>query len=111
MNRAFDSPAHSDLTVVVGDTDTRFNVHKVILGLRTSFFTNATRHGFSEANDNVVTIREHDVEAVRSFLKYCYTGDYGETQLIGGSMFGRPSLEQAYGYMYLEYIHADPLLG
>ncbi|KAF8541486.1 BTB/POZ protein [Trichophaea hybrida] len=74
LEEAFDSPTHSDLTVVVDST--RFNVHKVILGLRTSFFTNATRHGFSEANDNVVTIREHSVEAVQSFLKYCYTGDY-----------------------------------
>ncbi|KAF8251773.1 POZ domain-containing protein [Wilcoxina mikolae CBS 423.85] len=74
FDEAFDSPTHSDLAVVVDST--RFNVHKVILGLRTSFFTNATRHGFSEANDNVVTIREHSVEVVRSFLKYCYTGDY-----------------------------------
>jgi hypothetical protein len=81
MNRAFDSPTHSDLTIVVDDT--RFHVHKVILGLRTPFFTNATRHGFSEANDNVVTIREHGVEAVRSLLKYCYTGEYGEMPMIG----------------------------
>jgi hypothetical protein len=90
MNRAFDSPTHSDLTIVVDDT--RFHVHKVILGLRTPFFTNATRHGFSEANDNVVTIREHSVEAVRGFLKYCYTGDYGETQLIGGKHVWTPIL-------------------
>ncbi|KAF8251772.1 POZ domain-containing protein [Wilcoxina mikolae CBS 423.85] len=86
FNQAFDSPTHSDLTVVVNTT--RFHVHKVILGLRTSFFTNATKNGFSEALDNVVTIREHSIEAVRAFLKYCYTGDYSDSDVIHGTASG-----------------------
>ncbi|KAF8541485.1 BTB/POZ protein [Trichophaea hybrida] len=86
FNQAFDSPTHSDLTVVVDAT--RFHVHKVILGLRTSFFTNATKNGFSEAQDNIVTIREHSIEAVRAFLKYCYTGDYSDSDVIHGTATG-----------------------
>jgi hypothetical protein len=85
--RAFDSPTHSDLTVVVDSTGTSFHVHKVILGLRTSFFTNATKNGFSEAKDNVVTIREHSEHAVRAFLQYCYTGDYSESDIRISGLF------------------------
>ncbi|KAF8251768.1 hypothetical protein K440DRAFT_612042 [Wilcoxina mikolae CBS 423.85] len=67
---------HSDLTITAGDT--KFSVHKAILGLRTTFFNNATdpQKGFSEAQTNVVTVEEHSVHAVWRFLTYCYTGEY-----------------------------------
>ncbi|KAF8541482.1 hypothetical protein BDD12DRAFT_878711 [Trichophaea hybrida] len=77
LDELFNSGTHSDLTIVAGNT-AQFHVHKALIGLRTSFFTNATKpeNGFSEAKDNVVTIQEHSAHAVWRFLTYCYSGDY-----------------------------------
>jgi len=74
--RLFNNPAHSDIVVAAGSF--AFDAHRAILGLRTSFFTNATNpsSGFSEAEQNVVRIEEHSCHAVWRFLIYCYTGDY-----------------------------------
>ena len=78
VHRLFDSGSYSDLTVVAGGA--RFNVHRIILGLRTPFFENATKeeNGFLESKDKVVTIGDHSAHAVWRFLKYCYTGDYSD---------------------------------
>ena len=75
-HRLFDSDRYSDLTIVAGNT--RFNAHKNILMLRTSFFETATRgeNRFSESKHKVVKIRGHSVHAIWRVLKYCYTGDY-----------------------------------
>ena len=77
-HRLFDSNCYSDLAVVAGDA--RFNVHQIILRLRTPFFENATKeeNGFLESKDKVVTIGDHSAHAVWRFLKYCYTGDYSD---------------------------------
>jgi len=91
-DRALNDPKHSDLTVMVQDTS--FYVHKVLLALRTSFFTDATedkveeakesiegtKENVEEAKKNIVTIRDHSVGAVRGFLEYCYTGDYSNKE-------------------------------
>ncbi|KAA8893036.1 BTB/POZ protein [Sphaerosporella brunnea] len=89
--RLLDDPSHSDLTVTVGPHS--FHVHKAILSLRTSFFTNATNpsSGFTESKANVVTIEEHSPHAVWRFLKYCYTGDYPEVSTLDGESGDDPS--------------------
>lgn len=99
-DRMFDSPTHSDLSIVV-DSYT-FKAHKVILGMRTQFFTNATnpQSGFSEAKDGVVTIKEHGIPAVWCFLKYCYTGNYSSGPNIiglGNGSFIAPTPSRAPG--------------
>jgi hypothetical protein len=65
------------LTVKAGTTT--FKVHKAILNVHTSFFTNATKEGgFLELKDNTVTIEEPTAHAVWRLLMYCYTGNYHE---------------------------------
>ncbi|KAF8541479.1 BTB/POZ protein [Trichophaea hybrida] len=77
IDELFDSDTYTDLTIVVGAT--KFHVHQNLLKIRTPFFANATKPGgFSEANDNTVTIEEHSAHSVWRLLKYCYTGDYPE---------------------------------
>jgi len=76
LDNAFNDKTYSDLTVVTGGV--RFHVHKVILSLYTPYFTNATRHIFSEAAEDVVTINEPSPHAVYRVLKYCYSGELPE---------------------------------
>ncbi|KAI5794059.1 hypothetical protein FPQ18DRAFT_401522 [Pyronema domesticum] len=77
QRQLFNDPTFANLTVKAGTTT--FKVHKAVLNVHTSFFTNATKEGgFLESKDNTVTIEEHSAHSVWRFLMYCYTGDYRE---------------------------------
>ncbi|KAF8538702.1 BTB/POZ protein [Trichophaea hybrida] len=74
--RAFNDRTYSDLTVITGGVT--FHVHKVFLSVYTPYFTNATKHGFSETAKNVITMDHPSPHAVYRVLKYCYTGELCE---------------------------------
>lgn len=80
LSRLWSSPKHSDLKIYLrlGDTGPSyiFHAHHNILSLRTSYFENATRHGFKEGLLNEVHLEEYDLLAMVRVLQYCYTGDY-----------------------------------
>lgn len=73
------NPEFSDITIEASD-GTIFYAHLVILNLFTNFFTKALdpTHGFTEASNRHVKLRDHSKEAVSFFLEFCYTGSLGK---------------------------------
>ncbi|CAA9957051.1 hypothetical protein P3342_000782 [Pyrenophora teres f. teres] len=70
----FEQGQYSDLTIVCGTK--RYQVHRVLLATRSTFFQGACRSGFREAETGVIDLSEDDAEAVEHMMHYFYHMDY-----------------------------------
>lgn len=69
------SSVHSDVSLTSSDATT-FPAHLAILHGYTDFFDTALSSKFAESSSRIVSFREHSSAAVKSFLEFCYTGEY-----------------------------------
>ncbi|EMD95154.1 hypothetical protein COCC4DRAFT_149313 [Bipolaris maydis ATCC 48331] len=70
----FQCGQYSDLTIVCGAK--RYQVHRILLATRSTFFEGACRGGFREAESGVIDLSEDDAEAVEHMIHYFYHMDY-----------------------------------
>lgn len=70
----FECGKYSDLTIVSGAK--RYQVHRVLLATRSTFFEGACRSGFREADTGIIDLTEDDPEAVEHMVHYFYHLDY-----------------------------------
>ncbi|KAK5123723.1 hypothetical protein LTR85_002359 [Meristemomyces frigidus] len=76
VNRLFEDPKYSDLTIKCEGREWR--VHKSIVCTQSAFFAKACDGGFEEAEENTITLVEDDPETVDAMLQYLYKSDYAE---------------------------------
>lgn len=70
LGNAFANGTYSDVSLIVGDD--RFQVHKIILSMRSEVFRNMFQSGMQEAASDEIAIGEADPEDFRLFLEYIY---------------------------------------
>jgi hypothetical protein len=69
-----DSPTHSDITFIVGDSEEQMFGHKSILSARSDFFRAMFKKGgMVESIENRVIIRQHDRTTFGRMLEFLYT--------------------------------------
>lgn len=68
-----ETATHSDITFIVGDSNTEIPAHKCILSARSEYFDAMFRvGGMSESQQETVTYK-HDVDTFRRMLEFLYT--------------------------------------
>ncbi|EOA84560.1 hypothetical protein ACJQWK_07314 [Exserohilum turcicum] len=112
----FECGKYSDLTIVCGAK--RYQVHRLLLATRSTFFEGACRGGFREAESGVIDLSEDDAEAVEHMIHYFYHMDYlsskkplsrrssQRSNRPASSRFSRPSQPKKLNLAAIE----DPLL-
>lgn len=71
----FVTGAYSDLEVRCGTYSGK--VHKAIMCTQSEWFANAVKEErFLEGESGVITLHEENQEAVKSMVRFLYTGDY-----------------------------------
>jgi len=61
--------------LIVGPSRTRLSCHKALLGYYSDFFFAALYGGFKESDANKIELPEENVENVKKFIGWVYTGD------------------------------------
>lgn len=69
------SVAYGDLiTILVGDKETKFQVHENVITHWSGFFRKACSSDFREAAEKLVRLPEMDVDSFASYVHWAYTG-------------------------------------
>jgi len=61
--------------LIVGPSKTQLSCHKILLGYYSDFFFAALYGGFKEAHANEIELPDEDVENIKKFIGWVYTGD------------------------------------
>ncbi|KAF8864145.1 hypothetical protein BDZ45DRAFT_55503 [Acephala macrosclerotiorum] len=61
--------------MIVGAQKSRMKCHKILLSFYSRFFNGALNGNFAESGKSDIDLPEDDVEAVRTFVQWVYTGD------------------------------------
>ncbi|XP_021959554.2 BTB/POZ domain-containing protein 2 [Folsomia candida] len=85
VGRLFETGLYSDLAILVGEEQFRFNVHKVFVAGRSSVFDTMLEKRWIEQSQGqsyteeegkiIVHLPQHGVDAFRIFLQYLYTDE------------------------------------
>ena len=69
---ALNEKEFSDATIVCGDQ--QFDVHRIILGSRSSVFRAMFNNDMTEGNSNKIEVKKMEPEVLKALLVYIYTG-------------------------------------
>ncbi|XP_008559425.1 protein roadkill [Microplitis demolitor] len=72
MQQFYKSQDFSDLTLVVGEV--AIPSHKVILSAHSDVFSTMLRSEFKESKENIISVKDIDVEAILEMLHFFYKG-------------------------------------
>jgi hypothetical protein len=68
-----DSAQHSDITFIVGDSNTELQAHKCILSARSEYFDAMFRIGGMSESQQETVVYKHDSDTFRRMLEFLYT--------------------------------------
>jgi hypothetical protein len=64
----------SDVTLIVGETNVEFKVHRLVLATHSDVMKKMLHGGLRESKEKVISLPDKDPSAFESLLKYFYTG-------------------------------------
>ncbi|PGH16006.1 hypothetical protein AJ79_01986 [Helicocarpus griseus UAMH5409] len=110
--RLFNSTAHSDVTLYLGQNQVKLHAHYVILSARTHYFDKAKDGGFKESTTDEFHLSEHDSYALYRMMQYIYMGDYSHKKgLVLEEADEQELFMHARVYVLANYFDVDGLKG
>ncbi|RDL36266.1 uncharacterized protein BP5553_06878 [Venustampulla echinocandica] len=76
----FDSEKYSDATLYLGESNTPFPAHQMVLGMCSPYFDDALQSKFKEGITKEFYFKKDSPHALWRVLQYMYTGDYADEE-------------------------------
>ncbi|XP_044575299.1 speckle-type POZ protein B-like [Cotesia glomerata] len=84
LGNLYENKENCDITIIVGNT--RFKAHKLILSVRSPVLAAAFTHDMIEKKSNEVSIPDIDPEIFEKVLRYIYTGQVSDQEVVAARL-------------------------